>query len=109
MEASAGVMSSQGCEEGNEAVASNTWEAETGKCGKARTRSDLKAVNSRVGDRAPGMNAPRAAASKAQQGTPASSPPTPRSAKRGLSCHHAAMTVRSMRSGILPPIRCFQT
>ena len=101
------MMSSQGCEEGNEAVAGNTWEAETYECGKTRTTSVFEAADSTVGNKAPGMNAPRAAASKAQQGTSANSPPTPRSAKRGLSCHHhAAMTVRSMRSGILPPIRC---
>lgn len=71
------MMSSQGCEGGNEAVAGNTWEAETCERGKTRTTSVFEAVDSRIGNKAAlGMNAPRAAASKAQQGTPAISPPT---------------------------------
>ena len=71
--------------------------------GRARTRtmSVFKAVDSKDGTKAPEMNLSMAAVSKAQRGTPIR--------ERGLSCHHhAAMTVWSMRSGILPPIQCSQ-
>lgn len=85
MEAPASVMSSQGWEGQNEAVTSNVWEAVAWPVSMARRAqyvlSVFEAVDSRAGRKAPGKNAPRAAASKAQRGTH-------RSAKRGLSCHH---------------------
>lgn len=94
------MMSSQGCEGNNEAIASNIRPAVTFQRGQTRTTSVFKASVMNI---ARGCTSTGRLISRHDKGKP----PTFRSAKRGLSCHHhAAMTVRSMRPGILPPIRC---
>ena len=57
--------------EKNEAVASNTCQAVTCIVARLAQRACSRPTDSQNGDKAPGMNLPRAAASKAQQGTPA--------------------------------------